>query len=116
MGNRTAAPLLASFAASTLLCWGGVQFNFLFWIMLDLVVVAFIVHYRMTWADLVILALFIPAWLAYLAPEPWRFYGTFAAVVLQFAFTLPVARLWVALRRPRGSSDGKDFDMKMVAI
>jgi hypothetical protein len=118
MGNRTAAPLLASFAASTLLCWQGVAFNPWIWLPIDAATVAAIVwlfkRYRQR-SDLAVLAMFIPALVAYAVPEPWRFTGTFTAVVSQFLITVPWVALWHRIRAVNARFDvWRHFDWKVA--
>jgi hypothetical protein len=88
--NRTAMALLASVAVCIALSYAQVPFNFVVWMLLDLVIVLVIIHPKMTKTDCVILALFIPAWCFYLLPADTRFWGTFVIVVVQMALTFPV--------------------------
>jgi hypothetical protein len=97
-GNRTAVVLLAS----VLLCIGldqaEVAFNFLFWVLIDCVVILAIVRRGMTYADVAVIALFAPAWVFYLLPDPMRFYGSMAVVIGQLVLTFPAVRLWASLK------------------
>lgn len=98
-GNRTAAPLLASFLLASALCWAGVPFNFFFWLVIDVAVILVIARPEMTRADIWIVLLFAPAWALYLMPEsPWMWWGTGAVVIAQFMLTVPYARLAAAVK------------------
>lgn len=89
-GNRTAFALLASVLICLAMNYGEVPFNFVVWMLIDLVIVLAIIHPKMTKVDCVILALFIPAWCFYLLPADTRFWGTFVVVVAQLTLTFPV--------------------------
>jgi hypothetical protein len=91
--NRTAWVLLASVAFCLGLDAAEVKFHFVFWMLIDTVVVLAIIHPKMTRTDCVILALFIPAWCFYLMPDEARFWGTFVVVVAQLTLTFPVEAL-----------------------
>lgn len=112
--NRTAYALLASIAVCLVMEHYAVPFNFVLWVLIDLVVVLVIIRPALSRTDVIVLALFIPAWVAYLLPEYPRFAISFSVVVAQLALTFPVEPLrrklagWAAPRRPG------DFD-KMVA-
>lgn len=97
-GNRTAVVLLAS----ALLCVGldqaEVAFNFLFWLLIDCVVILAIIRRGMSYADVAVIALFAPAWVFYLLPDPLRFYGSVVVVIAQLVLTFPAVRLWGLLR------------------
>lgn len=81
-GNRTAWPLLASFAVATALCWNG-EFVPALWIGIDLAVIMAILLLGNGWRDALILALFPVAWLFYFSSE-WSGFVAWAVVITQF--------------------------------
>lgn len=90
--NVTAAALLGSFVFSEALCKLGVPFNFVFWVVIDLVVIVFIVRPDMKRRDAAILALFLPIWGFYLLqPEGWS-EGVAWLVCVQMLACLPDPR------------------------
>lgn len=112
MGNRTAAPLLASFIVSTALCAFG-AFNVALWLLIDAVVVGCIIAGPTTRVDRLVVALFPPAWFAYFfLDEPWLGFVTWAVVVGQFLLVFPWARVCRGLRGAAGDFVEKDdFDL-----
>jgi hypothetical protein len=107
-GNRTAWALLASVAMCLALDSARIEFNFVVWMLIDLAVIFVIVRPGMTYSDVVILALFIPAWAFYVMPDPARFWGSFAVVVAQLLLCAPVAS--VSARARRWWADARDTD------
>jgi len=93
-GNRTAVVLLASL----MLCMGldeaGIQFNFLFWLLIDVAVIGAIIRPDMRFRDCAVLVLFLPAWSFYLADENTRYIGGSVVVILQLMLTFPIVRTW----------------------
>lgn len=92
-GSRTAWVLLASVAFCLALGEAGVPFHPVYWMMFDLVVVAFIIRPKMTHADCAILSLFIPAWVFYLLPDDQRYLGSMLVTIAQLFLTAPVDRV-----------------------
>lgn len=125
--NRTAWALVASAVLSLALDWRGVEFNFLFWWLIDVLVLAVFVpleprfnlwraFLRMGWTDRFVAAFFPVAWLAYLLPDPWRYYATTAIVVVQLLLTLPYAELRARLKRACRTPDKwNEFDLRVMA-
>lgn len=87
MGDRTAAALLCSLGASFLMTGSAGLF------LLDIAVLCVILRPIMTLADELIAALFVVAWVGYLANDQLRYDMTYAVVVLQMILTMPVTRL-----------------------
>lgn len=112
--NRTAIALLGSVMVCMAMNYAQVPFNFVVWMLIDLVIVLVIIHPKMTKVDCVILALFIPAWCFYLLPADTRFWGTFVVVVAQLTLTFPLDALRGALAGLWRQSSDDPFD-KMVA-
>lgn len=121
-------PLLASVATCIFLTSKGVQFNFLLWLMIDLIVLAGIlidkiqlrspiIVYRIdiTARDVVILALFAPAWVFYIHEPETREQGTFAVVVAQLFLTFPVARAAALIQKIKSWWKDGGSEMKLVA-
>jgi hypothetical protein len=113
-GNRTAWALLASVGLCFAFDYAQVPFNFVVWTLIDLAVVGAIIRPKMTAADCVIIALFVPAWCFYLLPADTRFWGSFVVVVAQLVLTFPVEALRTALAGLRAPSDDPPFD-RLVA-
>jgi hypothetical protein len=113
-GNRTAWALLASVALCLGLDSAGVPFNFVLWLLIDLVVILVIIRPTMTVADCVILALFIPAWVGYLLPDAQRFQIGFVVVVAQLLLTFPAETVRRALTSFYKPPDDGGYD-RMVA-
>lgn len=98
-GNRTAWALLASVGLCFALEQAQVAFHLCLWVLIDLGIIAAIIRPSMTNTDVLIVALFIPAWVFYLAPDPARFIGSSAVVVAQLALCFPAKRTWREVRR-----------------
>jgi hypothetical protein len=101
-GNRTAWPLLASAAFSYGLDMAGVSFDWIWWLLIDFAVIAAIIlplAARPSKADIAILALFLPAWGFYAAPDPWRFWGATSVVIAQLLLTFPAANAWRRIKQ-----------------
>ena len=110
--NRTAWVMLASVSLCLALDAAGVQFLFIVWMMFDALVVLAIIRRSMTTTDCAIIALFIPAWVFYLAPDPWRYYGAATVTIAQLLLTLPVSEAWKIIGRPsKPDDDGPNFDL-----
>lgn len=114
-GNRTAWALLASVAMCIGLDHFAVPFNFVLWILIDLVVILFIIRPTMTATDCVILALFVPAWVFYLLPPEPRFLGGFVVVVMQLLLTFPADVICGAVSRYRAERPDDPFDKMVLA-
>lgn len=114
-GNRTSSLLLASAALCVALDELGVAFHFIFWLLIDLVVIRGIIRPQMTNADVVILALFIPAWVFYLLPDPPRYTGTMIVVCAQLILTFPFERARAATTRLVSDLKKNDDAMMKVA-
>jgi hypothetical protein len=113
-GNRTAWALLASVGLCIGLDAAQVPFSFPLWLLIDLAVVLVIIRPQMSAADCLVLALFIPAWVAYLLPDDQRFHLSSFVVIAQLLLTLPVATAWRALRKPTEPEEGAGFDRMMA--
>lgn len=96
--NVTAAALLGSLVFSLGLIAVGVPFNFLLWMGIDVVVIAFVIRHDMRRRDLAILALFLPTWALYLTIPPWWVEAIKAIVAAQMLLTFPIRRTWAASR------------------
>lgn len=96
--NVTAAALLGSLVFSLGLIAVGVPFNFLLWMGIDVVVIAFVIRHDMKQRDLAILALFLPIWALYLTMPPWWVEAIKTIVAAQMLLTFPIRRTWAAAR------------------
>jgi hypothetical protein len=99
-GDRAARALLASFALCVVLETAGVQFNFIFWLMIDIAVAMATIHRAMTFRDVYLIALFIPAWGFYLTPDEARYVGVSLILIAQFLLTFPVSLAGSITTRP----------------
>jgi hypothetical protein len=107
-GNRTAWPLLASAAASSLLIWAGVPFNLALWLLIDVAVIAAITSRPMSVRDTLVVVLFVPVWALYGADLPYAGKGISVIVALQLLLTFPVRRAWAKVRGKPLPSDPPD--------
>lgn len=98
-GSRAAIALLASTALTSGFVWAGVPFNIVAWLLIDLVVIAAIVSRKPTVADMLILALFIPAWAFYVKPDAFANYATTLIVSAQLLLTFPAQSVGQISRR-----------------
>jgi hypothetical protein len=108
-GNRTAWALLASVGLCFVFDYAGVPFSFPLWLLIDLAVILAIIHPRMSKADCIVVALFVPAWVGYLLPDQQRFQMCLWVVVTQLALTYRhdqtlgmLDRAWARVRRLLG--------------
>ncbi len=125
--NRTVWALLAGIAVSKTLDWRGFEFDRSAWMMLDLLVIAAIVPYkwgdrimtawgRMSKVDMSIVLLFPLAWMVYLTPDPWRYYGSVSVVIAQLLLTFPWRRFYARFKRNMANRDEwTNFD-PMVSV
>lgn len=113
-GNRTAWALLASVGLCLAFDHFGVPFHFILWLLIDLAVILAIIRPAMTTADVVIVALFIPAWVAYLLPEGPRFELGFLVVVAQLLLTFPAVTVHRAIQSFWKAPSDDGFDKRMV--
>jgi hypothetical protein len=67
----------------------------------DIVVVWFLLRAEMTNADVVIIALFIPAWVFYLLPDQQRYAGSAAVVIAQLLLSVDPGKIASAPNRFR---------------
>lgn len=94
LGSRTAIPLLASFGLVAALCYSGVRFEPAVWLLIDFAVILCIVsNPKMNQADLIILCLFFPAWVAYWLPADMRAALLWGVIVGQFVLTFPLVKV-----------------------
>lgn len=114
-GNRTAWILLASVGLCLALDRYQVPFNFVLWLLIDLVVILAILRPDLTKADCVVLALFVPAWVFYLMPPDTRFTGSFAVVVAQLLLTFPAEAMRKGVKRFYHGRDHDHFDQMVAA-
>ena len=113
LGNRTAAPLLASYGLTTVLCAIG-YYNIAVWLLIDSVVIAIIAARKTTLGDKIILSLFPVAWVGY-ALESITFIVTWAVVMAQFLITVPWQRLARGLAGAAPKvRDHDDFDLRVL--
>ncbi len=125
--NRTPWALLAGVVLCKALDHYGVEFNFLFWWLIDVLVISIIVPIdagfnirravrHMSRADMSIVLLFPVAWLVYLTPDPWRFYGSTAVVIAQLLLTFPFARFYVRAKENfKNRDDWTNLDLRVAA-
>ncbi len=92
MGNRTAWPLLISTVVAYVMDRAEIDFNWPGWLALDLAVILCIARRNMPLADKFILALFIPAWFCYALPDPWKYWGSSAVVIVQLLLSIPLSK------------------------
>lgn len=111
----TAAALLASNAFTFALCRAGVPFNFVLWVVVDLVVILIVIRPEMTRRDLVILALFAPIWALYLLRPEWWAQAVILTVVVQMLLTFPAGQAWALAKRVAGGFNERDDGMKLAA-
>jgi hypothetical protein len=90
MGNRTAIPLLLSTVAAYML--DSEPFHWQLCVLLDCAVIVCVSRRNMPLADKIILALLIPAWVSYALPDPWKYWGSSAVVILQLLLTIPLSK------------------------
>ena len=115
-GDRAALCLLASILITVGAEWLSVPFHPLLWACLDLLVAMAIVRPGMAKRDAVIVALFLPAWIAYLAPDPWRYWIPGGVVILQFLLTGPAINFRCLFERARAAKgQWRDFDLRVRA-
>ncbi len=84
MGSTAACALLVSYAYALALEHLGVAFWWPEWIVPDLFVLKAIAAHGMTLSDELIVALMIPAWVAYFAGETMRYEFVCGLVAMQF--------------------------------
>lgn len=112
--NWTAGALLASFAFSMALCRSGVPFNFVLWVVIDLVVILFVIRKDMSRRDLTIIALFAPAWTLYLfQPLMWS-QAVAALVAAQMLLTFPDRKAAALAKQVVARFRQDDNSMKLV--
>jgi hypothetical protein len=97
--NPTALALLGSNAFTIALCKLDVPFNFVLWVMVDLVVVLLVMRPTMTRIDVAILALFGPIWVLYIVQPDWWAQAVILGVSAQMFLTFPFCRLWRPILR-----------------
>jgi hypothetical protein len=114
-GNRTAWALLASVGMCLGLEHFAVPFNFFLWLLIDLAVILIIIRPEMTVADVVVLALFIPAWVSYLLPPEPRFGVSMAVVIAQLALVFPAETVRRGIVRLFERGRARNFDEMAVA-
>lgn len=113
--NLTAIALLASFAFSEALCKLGVPFNFVLWVVIDLLVIICIIRPDMRHRELVVLALFLPIWALYIAWPQWGPQAIETLAAVQMLLTFPVRRAWAASRQWVARMRADDTGALMVA-
>jgi len=114
-GSRAAWVLLASVTFCLALNEARVPFHPILWMLFDLVVVLLIVRPKMTHADCVILALFIPAWVFYLMPQDDRYFGSMLVTIAQLFLTAPIERVRFIPARARAWFGRDDAFDRFVA-
>jgi hypothetical protein len=90
--NRTAWPLLGSVVLCLYLRERVVPFDPLLWFLIDLEAALFIIRRNMPVRDYIIIGLFVPAWVSYALPDPWRNWGSSAVVITQLLLTVPLRK------------------------
>lgn len=113
--NRAPLALLASLALCVLVLEPlGMPFDWVLWVGIDLAVIAALLRHPVSdtpTRDIVILSLFVPAWVFYSMEPPVRFQGGLAVVITQLLLTFPAEDLqrWIRARmkgkRGNGGSD-----------
>ena len=107
--SRTAMALLGSVAACLVMDYAQVPFDFVTWVLIDLLVIAIIIPYefgdsvktvirRMSKNDIWVVLLFPVAWVAYLTYDPWRYYGSMLVVISQLFLMFPCGSLYTRFR------------------
>lgn len=98
-GKRSAVALLTGTAFTAGLAASGVPFLLPVWMLVDLVVIAVIIHPKMDWRDCAIMALFYPLWATYFVDgqAAWTISALVSSV--QLLLTFPVYRAAESGRR-----------------
>jgi hypothetical protein len=90
--DPAAAALLGSNAFTYALCLLGVPFNFVLWVVVDLMAMLFIIRRDMSRRDLVVLALYLPIWPCYFEWNEVTSRVVIVLVSVQMFITFPVER------------------------
>lgn len=119
-GNRTAWFLLASAAFTSALGLWGIGYNAFLWLLIDLAVITGIaLSQKMTRCDMIIIALFVPAWVAYAVDDLTAYYVASAVVSGQLFLTFPPEYARRALKRAKETFRFRDewtnLDPKVTA-
>lgn len=100
LGSRTAWVLVPLVGACLLSSVYGIAFQQEVWFGMDVAAIVLIVGLqkldRQSWA---ILLLFPCAWPLYLAPDPYRYFGSATITILQLLLTFPAGEAWQVLCR-----------------
>ena len=94
MGTRAAWPLLFGAAIAEILRPSGLMEQWRVCAAIDLAVIALLLALcrkplKIEW---IIGLLFIPAWISYALPDPWRYWGSSAVVITQLLLTIPLVK------------------------